>query len=452
MRQTLPLRLAATVSLLLLAPTALRAATVVVHLGGSLGTSFSPQTVNIAVGDTVRWINDGGLHSVTADDGSFGQPATTAAFTFDHTFATAGTFGYYCNIHGFPGGGMFGTVVVGGAPPQAGTLQFNLVAYSVVESSGPAHITVQRVGGSDGAVAVQYSATAGTATNAQDFTATNGTLTWADGQGGTEGFDIAILGDGSAEGSETVLLALDTATGGAALNPDHDTAILTIIDDDVAPGGPPPSPPSALQASAQSTSSVALTWVDNANDETDFRIERRSVDGVYAQIATAPANATGATVTGLDPSTFYLFRVRAANGPSLSAPSNEANATTSGLLAPCVAGPQTLCINGGRFKAELDWHLADGTGGNGQAVPVPSAPDSGLFYFFGPANIEMLIKVLNACVPAFDRYWVFFAATTNVEFAVVVTDTRNGQTRAYYNPPDRSAPPVQDVNAFPTCP
>ena len=85
-------------------------------------------------------------------------------------------------------------------------------------------------------------------------------------------------------------------------------------------------------------------------------------------------------------------------------------------------------------------------------VPLPSAPDSGLFYFFAPSNIEMLIKVLNACVPPFNRYWVFFAATTNVEFGVVVTDTQNGKTRAYYNPLNRTAPPVQDVDAFATCP
>ena len=85
-------------------------------------------------------------------------------------------------------------------------------------------------------------------------------------------------------------------------------------------------------------------------------------------------------------------------------------------------------------------------------MPLPAAPQSGLFYFFDPTNIEMLIKVLNACVPPFNHYWVFFAATTNVEFAVVVADTQTGKTVAYFNPLNRSAPPVQDVNAFATCP
>lgn len=35
---------------------------------------------------------------------------------------------------------------------------------------------------------------------------------------------------------------------------------------------------------------------------------------------------------------------------------------------------------------------------------------------------------------------------------VVVTDTQTGRTRSYFNPFDRPAPPVQDTDAFPTCP
>ena len=108
-----------------------------------------------------------------------------------------------------------------------------------------------------------------------------------------------------------------------------------------------------------------------------------------------------------------------------------------------------LCANNDRFRVAVAWCTGTGAG-PGSVVPLPSAPDSGLFYFFAPSNIEMLIKVLNACV--FNRYWVFFAATTNVEFGVVVTDTQNGKTRAYYNPLNRTAPPVQDVDAFATCP
>ena len=47
---------------------------------------FSPATVNIQVGDTVRWTNNSGFHSVTADDNSFEKPASSSPWTFTHTY------------------------------------------------------------------------------------------------------------------------------------------------------------------------------------------------------------------------------------------------------------------------------------------------------------------------------------------------------------------------------
>ena len=196
---------------------------------------------------------------------------------------------------------------------------------------------------------------------------------------------------------------------------------------------------------------MALTWKDNAGSETGFQVEARTVDGAFAQVATVGPNVVSTVVGALEPSTLYLFRVRAVGASASSAFSNVDDATTLGVAGTCTPGPATLCVNGGRFRVESVWRIPDGTTGAGQAVPIPSAPDSGLFYFFGASNLEMLIKVLNAC-GLNDRYWVFFAATTNVELAVVVTDTSTGATRGYLNPLNRPAPPVQDTDAFPTCP
>jgi hypothetical protein len=63
----------------------------------------------------------------------------------------------------------------------------------------------------------------------------------------------------------------------------------------------------------------------------------------------------------------------------------------------------------------------------------------------------MLIKVLNACALN-SRYWVFYAATTNVELTTTVVDTQTGRTQVYFNPLNTPAPPVQDTNALATCP
>jgi plastocyanin len=52
---------------------------------------------------------------VQADDGSFQSPVLATPWTFSHVFPNPGNFGYYCVLHGGPGGlGMAGRVIVGG--------------------------------------------------------------------------------------------------------------------------------------------------------------------------------------------------------------------------------------------------------------------------------------------------------------------------------------------------
>lgn len=112
----------------------------------------------------------------------------------------------------------------------------------------------------------------------------------------------------------------------------------------------------------------------------------------------------------------------------------------------------TLCIGeDNRFKVEVDWR--DFEGNSGFAVPVATGLDSGTFFFLNPENTELLLKVLDACdYRGSDHFWVFYAATTNVEFEVTVTDTQTNQSRVYDNPLGRPAPAIQDTQAFATCP
>jgi plastocyanin len=106
------------------------AATSIVNVGGA-GLSFSPQTITIDPGDTVVFINKGGFHNVVADDGSFrcahgcdgdgnngSGNASSSNWVASVTFDAPGAIGYFCEIHGQPGAGMFGTIIVNGpAPP-----------------------------------------------------------------------------------------------------------------------------------------------------------------------------------------------------------------------------------------------------------------------------------------------------------------------------------------------
>ncbi len=116
---------------------------------------------------------------------------------------------------------------------------------------------------------------------------------------------------------------------------------------------------------------------------------------------------------------------------------------------PCVPGETALCLNGGRFRAEVAWRDFQGNSGAGHVVPGTAA-DSGLFWFFGPDNWELLVKVLDGCAVN-GHVWVFAAATTSVEYTLVVTDTATGEEVRYQNPLGRPSPAVTDTQAFASC-
>ncbi len=83
-----------------------------------------------------------------------------------------------------------------------------------------------------------------------------------------------------------------------------------------------PGQPSGLAAAAAGSTTVSLTWTDNATDETGFLVEYRSGEGAWSASSTPSADAASATVTGLRASRGYEFRVSARNarGSTSSAP------------------------------------------------------------------------------------------------------------------------------------
>ncbi len=115
----------------------------------------------------------------------------------------------------------------------------------------------------------------------------------------------------------------------------------------------------------------------------------------------------------------------------------------------CVPGSTTLCLQGGRFKVEAVWRAGSQTG-HGGAIALTS--DTGYFWFFAATNVEVVIKVLNACPQPFNRFWVFTGGLTDVEVGITVTDTKTGAVKTYYNPAGIAFPPMQDTDAFATCP
>ncbi len=115
----------------------------------------------------------------------------------------------------------------------------------------------------------------------------------------------------------------------------------------------------------------------------------------------------------------------------------------------CVAGETTACLQFDRFRIAVTWRNFEGETGVGHVLPFDSNQTT-LLWFFDSENWEMMIKVIDGC-DFNDHFWVFSAATTNVEYAVTVTDTLTGDVRTYQNPLGTSAPALTDVEAFATC-
>ena len=58
-------------------------------------SAFNPATLNVNVGDTVRWTNiDSAVHTVTADGGQFDSGDIGPGYSYEYMFATVGTFSY----------------------------------------------------------------------------------------------------------------------------------------------------------------------------------------------------------------------------------------------------------------------------------------------------------------------------------------------------------------------
>lgn len=104
----------------------------------------------------------------------------------------------------------------------------------------------------------------------------------------------------------------------------------------------------------------------------------------------------------------------------------------------------------GRFAIWASWRDFASNTGVGRFVPMGSS-ETGVMWFFSPTNFEVMIKILDGC-GLNSRYWVFFAATTSVEFTINVYDIQADVLKQYTNQLGVSAQAVTDTSAFATCP
>jgi len=208
-----------------------------------------------------------------------------------------------------------------------------------------------------------------------------------------------------------------------------------------------------------STTLVSATGSHCGLDTTNFIFSTNDSGGVYGGSSGSPVLIANGQIVG------QLFGACAPAGHDPKAGCDTANLTVDGAFAAsyavvqpyvnpsttagCTPSATVVCLNSNRFSVRIDWKTSGGQTGQGQAIKYTDA--SALFWFFGSDNIEVLLKILNACSLS-NTYWVFAAATTDVEYTIYVTDTLRGNTKTYFHAGGTPAPAITDTGAFATCP
>jgi fibronectin type 3 domain-containing protein len=124
-------------------------------------------------------------------------------------------------------------------------------------------------------------------------------------------------------------------TNGAS-NANWQTRVGSFKLGDCGPAPAAPTAPASLNATAVSSSEIDLTWADNSDNETGFKIERCTGAGCsnFAEVAQVGANVTSYNNTSLTANTTYDYEVVAFNAGGDSDPAGPASATTQQVLPP----------------------------------------------------------------------------------------------------------------------
>lgn len=134
---------------------------------------------------------------------------------------------------------------------------------------------------------------------------------------------------------------------------------------------------------------------------------------------------------------------------SVTFPSIETYLSPSSPTEPCTPTSSTLCLQSNRFKITLA--ARDPRSGNTDNGFVMSSTNFFGYYAFpvlasNQTDPQIFVKVLDGR-PVNNKWWVFYASLTDVEFTLTVTDTQTGSVKTYYQAPytQKSA---NDTSAF----
>jgi hypothetical protein len=150
----------------------------------------------------------------------------------------------------------------------------------------------------------------------------------------------------------------------------------------------------AVSTEIPAASSLTVNWTDNANNETNYVVER-STDGTnFAVIATLGANATTYNDSGLTPNTLYYYRVKAINATEASVYISASITTPPIPSAPTKAATPTPATG---------YNFVVLSSGNVTLKWTGSSNTTTYAVYFGtdPANLTKLADVAYVAAPSY---------------------------------------------------
>jgi hypothetical protein len=140
-----------------------------------------------------------------------------------------------------------------------------------------------------------------------------------------------------------------------------------------------------------------------------------------------------------------------ASYPDLTTQLYDLSTGMTGLLPSrlaCAPGPTVACLYN-RFKIEVAYDAGLRNGRGPAAVVLDGRLSSG-FTFFDPQNVELVVKIVDACSTT-GKWRLSAGGMTNSEVSITVTDTATGAVRTYGNAGRQPFRTVIDAAAF-NCP
>ncbi|MFL6604086.1 MAG: Calx-beta domain-containing protein [Steroidobacteraceae bacterium] len=250
--------------------------------------------------------------------------------------------------------------ISGDATAEVGSIELSGNTYTAPQTAGMATITVNRTGGSAGAVSVAYSTANGTAVSGTDYSAVNGVLEWADGDASSKTVDVPISTAKALAGNKTFSVALSDPRSGVALG-SPSSAVVTITGSGSAAAG-------TLQLSASSYSI--------AQSSGTLKVSVSRVSGSSGAISVAYATANGTALAGTDYTTAKgtlswaagdaaakTFNVTISNAAPFSGSRNFKVALSNPSSTATIGSPgtATITVNGDAAPAAGALELAKST-------------------------------------------------------------------------------------------